>query len=69
MTFIRDGEAIEVVGVAARLSGVMADTLGAARGKAAKVFKRELVHSRTITCTLTSEMAYDREVDHCAVNG
>ncbi len=69
VTHIRDGDTIEVSGVPVRLSGVTADELGTARGKAAKAFMRDLVQGQTVTCTLTGETTYDRQVGHCAVDG
>ena len=69
VTHIRDGDTIEVSGVPVRLSGVTADELGTARGKAAKAFMRDLVQGQTVTCTLTGETTYDRQVGHCAVGG
>jgi endonuclease YncB( thermonuclease family) len=69
VTHIRDADTIEVAGVPVRLSGVTADELGTARGKAAKAFMRDLVRGQTVTCTLTGETTHDRQVGHCAVNG
>ena len=59
-----DGDTVVVAGTRVRLKGVDAAELGTARGENARRVMVTLV-TGTLTCRLTGEKTYDREVGYC----
>jgi endonuclease YncB( thermonuclease family) len=59
-----DGDTVVVAGTTVRLKGVDAAELGTARGENARRMMAALV-SRELTCRLTGEKTYHREVGYC----
>ena len=69
VTHVRDGDTIEVEGVAVRLSGLHAPEMDEAGGPAARAFMVELVAGRIVQCRLEGRQSYDREIGTCALDG
>jgi endonuclease YncB( thermonuclease family) len=61
---VRDGDTIVVDGTPVRLQGVAAPELGEPGGHHAKVAMQQLVRDG-VTCELTGERTWDREVGVC----
>jgi endonuclease YncB( thermonuclease family) len=59
-----DGDTVVVAGTRVRLKGVDAAELGTARGESARRAMVALV-TGPLTCRLTGEKTYDREVGYC----
>lgn len=66
VTHVRDADTIEVEGVAIRLKGVNAPERGTALGDEAAAVMRHMVLGSYVTCRLTGETTYDREVGWCS---
>jgi endonuclease YncB( thermonuclease family) len=69
VTHVRDGDTIEVAGVAVRLEGVAAPERGEPGAGAASRFMRELVDGRELRCKLTGERNHDRVIGVCYLIG
>ncbi|MBR9651942.1 thermonuclease family protein [Thalassobius aquimarinus] len=67
VTHVRDGDTIELRGVAIRLNGLNCDERGTRLGEAATVALRDLVQGQELTCRLNGDKTYDREVGRCAL--
>ncbi len=67
VTHIRDGDTIEVEGVSIRLAGVTCDERGTPGGVSATRAMTQLVDGQTLSCKLTGEKTYDREVGRCSL--
>ncbi|WP_170431929.1 thermonuclease family protein [Ruegeria arenilitoris] len=65
VTHVRDGDTIEVSGVPVRLSGLTCDERNTSRGASATRAVTNLVNGQALSCTLTGEKSYDREVGRC----
>jgi endonuclease YncB( thermonuclease family) len=61
---VLDGDTVVVAGTRVRLKGVDAAELGTARGESARRAMVALV-TGTLTCRLTGEKTYGREVGYC----
>jgi endonuclease YncB( thermonuclease family) len=62
---VADGDTVVVAGTRVRLKGVDAAELGTARGEAARRAMIALVAGGTLTCKLTGEKTWGREVGYC----
>ena len=69
VTHVRDVDTIEVGNVAIRLNGLDGPELSTNIGQQAKRFMTELVLNRQVTCELTGERSYDRQIGVCFLNG
>ncbi len=65
VTHVRDGDTIEVEGVAVRLSGLHAPEMDENRGSTSRDFMVNLVHGQRVRCELTGARSYDREIGIC----
>ena len=65
---VLDGDTVIVGGVTVRLKGVDAAERGSERGENARRVMREIV-SGELTCTLTGERTWRREVGYCVTSG
>ncbi|MBR0873474.1 thermonuclease family protein [Bradyrhizobium tropiciagri] len=63
-----DGDTVVVAGIKVRLNGVDAAELGTVRGENARRVMVTLV-TGLLTCRLTGEKTYDREVGYCTTAG
>ena len=69
VTHVRDGDTIEVRGVAVRLSGLHAPEMDEDGGREARAFMVDLVAGRVVECRLEGRRSYDREIGACTLNG
>lgn len=69
VTHVRDVDTIEVGNVAIRLNGLDGPELSTNIGQQAKRFMMELVLSQQVTCELTGERSYDRQIGVCFLDG
>lgn len=69
VTYVRDGDTIEVAGVPIRLGGLAAPESDEPAGRAATVAMRRLVDGRELRCELNGERTYDRCVGVCYLGG
>lgn len=69
VTHVRDVDTIEVGDVAVRLNGLDGPELSTNIGQQAKRFMTELVLNRQVTCELTGERSYDRQIGVCFLDG
>jgi len=69
VTHVRDGDTIEVAGIAIRLQGLHAPELGEPGGYSARVFMLDLVEKKEIRCVLTGERSYNRIIGVCYLDG
>ena len=68
VTHVRDGDTVEVNGVAIRLSALNCPENGTQKGNyATKVAKQ--FQGAKMTCELTGAKTYDRLVGYCSING
>lgn len=67
VTHVRDGDTIEVSGVPVRLQGLNCDERGTALGESATAAVTRLVHQGPVSCALTGDKTYDREVGRCSL--
>lgn len=68
VTYVRDGDTIEVGGVAVRLSGVAAPEIKEPVGQEAKQFMVRLVAGKAVRCDLNGERSFDRVIGTCFLN-
>ncbi len=68
VTHVRDGDTIEVNGQAIRLNGLTCDERGTPLGTQATMAMQALASGAQVTCTLTGEQTYDREVGRCVLS-
>ena len=66
ITHVRDGDTLEVGGIAIRLNGLTCDERGTDLGDRATAYLRSQVLGKTATCSLNGERTYDRLVGRCA---
>ena len=69
VTHVRDVDTIEIGNVAIRLNGLDGPELSTSIGQQAKRFMTELVLNQQVTCELTGERSYDRQIGVCFLNG
>ncbi len=69
VTHVRDGDTIEVGGVAIRLNGVAAPELSEPGGQRAKTFMIRLVAGKAVRCDLDGSRSFDRVVGVCYLDG
>jgi micrococcal nuclease len=69
VTFVRDGDTIEVRGLPIRLNGLAAPEWDEPGGDAAMDAMIELVEGRTLRCELNGERTHDRCVGVCYLDG
>ena len=67
VTDVRDGDTIEVGGVAVRLANLDCAERGTAQGEAASARMRELVAGEVVACWFEGRRSYDQEVGTCAL--
>lgn len=65
VTHVRDGDTIEVEGVAVRLQGLHAPEMGEMYGRAARAFMIDLVDGKRVRCDLSGERSHDRQIGIC----
>ncbi len=63
-----DGDTVTVDGITVRLKGVDAAELGTDLGDAATVIMRTIVGTSNLTCRLTGEKTWRREVGYCSTD-
>ena len=68
VTHVRDGDTVEVNGVAIRLSALNCPENGTQKGNYATKVARQFQGSK-MTCELTGAKTYDRLVGYCSING
>lgn len=68
VSYVYDGDTLQLAGVAVRLSNLDCAETGSAAGKAATVRLRHLVRFTTISCDLTGQKSYDRYLGRCALS-
>ena len=66
ITHVRDGDTLEVGGIAIRLNGLTCDERGTALGDRATAYLRLQIIDKVATCFLNGERTYDRLVGRCA---
>lgn len=69
VTHVRDGDTIEVNGIAVRLNGVSAPESRQPFGPDATAFMGWLVMQKNVTCELNGERNRDRFIGICYLNG
>ncbi|HEY9814658.1 MAG TPA: hypothetical protein V6D20_02475 [Candidatus Obscuribacterales bacterium] len=69
VSHVRDGDTIEVSGVAVRLANLDCAESGTMAGDSATRRMRQLVSTGQVTCTLSGRKSYDREVGQCRLAG
>ena len=69
VTLVRDGDTIEVGGIAVRLNGVSAPESRQPFGPDATAFMGWLVMEKEVTCKLTGERNRDRFIGICYLDG
>lgn len=67
VTHVRDGDTLEVSGVAIRLMGLNCEELGTDRGQGAASALRRLVAGERLVCDLTGVRTHDRMEGRCAL--
>ncbi|HAD86503.1 MAG TPA: nuclease [Rhodospirillaceae bacterium] len=65
VTHVRDGDTIEVEGIAVRLQGVSAPEKGRPLYDEGKAFMVQLVAGRFVRCELNGERSHDRVIGVC----
>ena len=68
VTHVRDGDTIEVNGIAIRLAALDCPERGTQKGDTAARIAQQFLGSQA-TCELTGAKTYDRLVGYCEVNG
>ena len=69
VTYVRDGDTIEVGGVAVRLAGLAAPEWDEPGGRAATSAMRRMVDGRQVRCKLDGSRTYDRCAGVCYLDG
>ena len=69
VTHVRDGDTIEVNGIAVRLRGVNCEEWGRPRGRQATEQMIQLTRGKHANCSLNGERTGDRVVGWCSVDG
>ena len=69
VTFVRDGDTIEVGGIAIRLNGISAPEKRQPYGPDATAFMGWLVMEKEVTCKLSGERSRDRLIGICYLEG
>ena len=69
VTFVRDGDTIEVGGIAIRLNGISAPEQRQPYGPDATAFMGWLVMDKDVTCKLNGERSRDRLIGICYLDG
>lgn len=69
VTFVRDGDTIEVGGIAIRLNGISAPEQRQPYGPDATSFMGWLVMEKEVTCKLNGERSRDRLIGICYLDG
>jgi|TARA_R110000772_G_scaffold268526_1_gene395908 micrococcal nuclease len=69
VTHVRDGDTIEVEGIAVRLQGVSAPERGHALYDKGKAFMARLVMGQAVRCELDGTRTHDRVVGICYLDG
>ena len=69
VTHVRDGDTIELGALALRLATLDCAELGTAEGARAKARMEALVRGARLTCRLTGEVSYDRQIASCQLPG
>ena len=69
VTHVRDGDTIELGAGALRLATLDCAELGTAEGARAKARMEALVRGARLTCRLTGEVSYDRQIASCQLPG
>ena len=67
VSHVRDGDTIEIGGVAVRLANLDCAERDTEAGQAASERMARLVQGETVTCELEGRQSYDREVGTCAL--
>lgn len=65
VTWVRDGDTIEIAGIAVRIANLDCDESGTATGNRATERMRLLTRQQDVTCQLSGLSTYDREVGAC----
>lgn len=65
VTHVRDGDTIEVRGVAIRLGSLDCSEMSTGQGRRAAERMRSLVSGRMLTCHLNGRESYDRKIGSC----
>lgn len=65
VTHLRDGDTIEVRGVAIRLGSLDCSEMSTAQGRRAAERMRSLVSGTMLTCHLNGRESYDRKIGSC----
>jgi|TARA_B110000977_G_scaffold56_1_gene180 endonuclease YncB( thermonuclease family) len=68
VTHVRDGDTIEVNGIAVRLSALDCPEIGTNNGDYATKIAKQFTGSQAM-CELTGAKTYDRLVGYCSING
>lgn len=68
VTHVRDGDTVEVNGVAIRLSALNCPENGTQKGNYATKVAKQFAGAK-MTCELTGAKTYDRLVGYCSING
>ena len=68
VTHVRDGDTVEVNGVAIRLSALNCPENGTQKGNYATKIAKQFAGAK-MTCELTGAKTYDRLVGYCSING
>lgn len=67
VTYVRDGDTIEVRGVAIRLSKLDCAETGTLKGNQATLRMMELVEGQNVFCSLSGRRSYDRWIGECVL--
>lgn len=67
VTKVRDGETIEVRGVPVRLQGLTCEEKHTALGQAATIAITDLAAGFFVSCTLTGQKSFGREIGYCSL--
>jgi hypothetical protein len=69
VTYVRDGDTIEVSGTPIRIANLDCAERGDSGGPAATARMMELVAGQEVVCRLTGRQSYDRKIGHCRLVG
>jgi len=65
ITHVRDGDTIEIGGIAVRLQGITCDEMDTRRGQQTQIYLADLISKSYARCTLNGKMTYNRLVGRC----